>query len=85
MTFMNARVPARVNDAIIEILCDLYCNVLSQVNDGAFKSCRIDRIYELNAHELEIYFKPRVMQWSYAIYRKVKSPSCSNQSDLNAA
>ncbi len=40
---------------------------------GAFKSCRIHRIYELNAHErhhkvvimsgkLEIFFKPRVSE-----------------------
>ncbi len=43
------------------------------VTKGAFKSCRIHRIYELNAHErhhkvvitsgkLEIFFKPRVSE-----------------------
>ncbi len=54
--------------------CLTYCYVaLSPCTYGAFKSCRIHRIYELNAHErhhkvvitsgkLEIFFKLRVSE-----------------------
>ncbi len=49
------------------------CMQSTQFAYGAFKSCRIHRIYELNAHErhhkvvitsgnLEIFFKPRVSE-----------------------
>ncbi len=49
---------------------------------GAFKSCRIHRIYELNAHErhhkvvitsgkLEIFFKPRVSELGACQWKNV--------------
>ncbi len=65
------------------ILCQMYHSLVdlligwrnraTPLANGAFKSCRIHRIYELNAHErhhkvvitsgkLEIFFKPRVSE-----------------------
>ncbi len=52
--------------------------------NGAFKSCRIHRIYELNAHErhhkvvitsgkLEIFFKPRVSELGACQWKNVSN------------